>query len=139
MAADKLEDINSSFRKLRSIGDVNVEITAVLGVIKMPIEQFLKLGQGAIFMLEQHKDDQIEVRVNNHIVAYADVMVASEYIGMEIKEFVGEEKSSGADEDDPMAAAMAGMDGEDDPMVAAMAEMDGEDDPMAAAMAEMDS
>jgi len=149
MATEKLEDISSGFSKLKSIGDVNVEITAVLGVIKMPIEQFLKLGQGAIFMLNQHKDDQIEVRVNNHTVAYADVIVLNEYVGMELREFIGDEKQSSSDDDpmaaamaggdDPMAAAMAGMDGDDDPMAAAMAEMDGDDDPMAAAMAEMDS
>ncbi len=105
----------------------------------MSLEQFLKLGQGAIFMLNSHKNDMLEMRVNDHPVAKGEVSVQDAQVFIKIVQ-VKDPKGRFVDPmmlsmgDDPMAAAMGGMD--DDPMAAAMEGMD--DDPMAAAMAEMD-
>lgn len=68
--------------------DISVDIMAVLGTAYMPIEQFLKLGRGAIIELEQHKDQLIEVRVNNFPFAKAEIRVVDENIGFMVKDII---------------------------------------------------
>ena len=130
---------NPSVRDLTRFAEVKMTMQAILGEVTMPLEHFLKLGQGAIFMLNSEKNDLLEVRVNDLAVGRGEVSVQESRVFIKLMQ-VKDKKGQFVDpmmlgmDDDPMAAAMAGMD--DDPMAAAMAEMD--DDPMAAAMAEMD-
>lgn len=77
---------------LRSFGDVKVEISAMLGSTTMPVEQFLKLGRGAIVELDQHQDSLIDVCVNSHLVARGEVTVIDENVGVTIKEIVRKKK-----------------------------------------------
>lgn len=127
---------------LRRFEDVKMTFSVVLGQTLMPLEQFLKLGQGAIFMLDVHKDSQLEGRVNDHPVGRGDITVQEATISFKFDEVYGKKDD---DDEMDMAAAMAGMGGDmgdEMDMAAAMAEMDGGggdmDDEMARAMAEMD-
>jgi len=69
---------------LEIYGDIMVEVSAVLGNITMPIEQFLKLGRGAILELNRGKDEDIDLKVNGHLVAKAEITVVDEKVGISV-------------------------------------------------------
>ena len=71
---------------LDGFGDVKLHVTAMIGRVSMPIEQFLKLNRGAILELGKHKDDQIDLYVNDKYVARGDDKIIEDRVGVEIKE-----------------------------------------------------
>lgn len=92
MAEEKTEEEYTPPTKedILRFGDVNVEVSALLGNINMPIEQFLKLSRGAIVELNKNKDEDIDIMVNNHLFCKAEIVVAGENVGVKIKEIVGD-------------------------------------------------
>ncbi len=77
---------------LDGFGDIQVEISAVLGTTQLPIEQFLKLGRGAIVELEQHKDANIAILVNGFHFARGEVRVLGDKVGFAILELIDHSK-----------------------------------------------
>ncbi len=68
-----------------------VEVWAVLGKTSMPIYQLLKMGRGAVIDLDQAINDPIEIRVNNRLIAYGEIVVVEDRLGVSITEkFVAE-------------------------------------------------
>jgi flagellar motor switch protein FliN len=122
---------------LVGMGDVQLNFTVVLGTVDMQLDQFLKLGRGAIVELRQNKNDLVALEVNGHHIGRGDITVVDEFVGVIVEEIgmvaakAAQDDMSAAMDDDPMAAAMG-----DDPMAAAM---DGGEDDMAAMMAAMDN
>ncbi len=68
--------------------DVEVEITAVLGVSLMPISQILKLGRGAVVELNRSVGEDIEVHANNRLVAMGEVIVVDDRLGVTMTEII---------------------------------------------------
>ena len=68
--------------------DVEVEITAVLGVSIMPISQILKLGRGAVVELNRSVGEDIEVHANNRLVAMGAVIVVDDRLGVTMTEII---------------------------------------------------
>jgi|TARA_Y100000294_G_scaffold43213_2_gene39538 flagellar motor switch protein FliN/FliY len=68
--------------------DVEVEITAVLGMATMPISQILKLGSGAVVELNRTVGEDIEVRANNRLVAKGEVIVVDDRLGVTMTEII---------------------------------------------------
>lgn len=73
---------------LEKFGDIEVEISAILGNVNMPIEQFLKLGRGAIIELDRHKDEDIDILINGHLVAKGEITVVDERVGISVTQVV---------------------------------------------------
>lgn len=69
---------------LTGLGDIMVEVTAVLGTTQLPIEQFLKLGRGAIVELQQAKDAPMTVLVNGYPFATGEIRVLGEKVGFAV-------------------------------------------------------
>ncbi|MEK9673102.1 MAG: flagellar motor switch protein FliN [Rhodospirillaceae bacterium] len=72
----------------RSLNNVQVEITAVLGTADMPISQILKLGRGAVVELNRSVGENIEIHANNHLVAMGDVVVIEDRLGVKMTEIL---------------------------------------------------
>lgn len=72
-------------QNLEGFGDVKLEISAILGMAYMPVEQFLKLGRGAIIELSRKKADDIDICANGYGFAKAEVVVVGEKIGVNLK------------------------------------------------------
>jgi flagellar motor switch protein FliN len=53
---------------------VEMPVTIVLGRTKMRLKDLLKLSNGSVVELDQMLDDEVEVRVNNCVIAYGQVV-----------------------------------------------------------------
>lgn len=74
--------------EMEALMDVEVEITAVLGVSLMPISQILKLGRGAVVELNRSVGEDIEVHANNRLVAMGEVIVVDDRLGVTMTEII---------------------------------------------------
>ena len=54
---------------MSQLGAVQIEIAVLLGRSKMPIQQFLRMGRGAVIPLDSGEDDQVWILANNHPIA----------------------------------------------------------------------
>ena len=73
---------------VEALMDVQVEITAVLGISNMPISQILKLGRGAVVELNRSVGEDIEVHANNRLVAMGEVIVVDDRLGVTMTEII---------------------------------------------------
>jgi flagellar motor switch protein FliN/FliY len=71
---------------MRAIDKIEVELSVVLGRTSMPIQQLLRLGRGAVIMLDDTGKDEVEVVVNNAEFASGQVVVKDQQICVEILE-----------------------------------------------------
>jgi flagellar motor switch protein FliN len=53
---------------------VEMPVTIVLGRTKMRLKDLLKLTNGSVVELDQALDDEVEIRVNNCVIAYGQVV-----------------------------------------------------------------
>jgi flagellar motor switch protein FliN len=53
---------------------VEMPVTIVLGRTKMRLKDLLKLTNGSVVELDQMLDDEVEVRINNCVIAYGEVV-----------------------------------------------------------------
>jgi flagellar motor switch protein FliN/FliY len=80
----------AGFANLRgdAIQDVDVEIYAILGQSTMLVSQLLKIGRGAIIELDQRTSDPVEIRVNQQLIAYGEIVTVDDNLGVTITEIV---------------------------------------------------
>ncbi|MEP3244490.1 MAG: FliM/FliN family flagellar motor switch protein [Sneathiella sp.] len=70
----------------KAIKGVDVEISVVLGKSIMPIHQLLKMGRGAVIELDTTVDSDAIVLANNQAIAYGEIIVVDDNIGISITE-----------------------------------------------------
>jgi flagellar motor switch protein FliN/FliY len=76
------EEILSS---LRGFGDIDLRLKVLLGKIKMPIGQYLKITRGSIIELGKSRTEHLDVLVNERKIAEGEIVVTdNEKIGVEI-------------------------------------------------------
>ncbi|PPR61557.1 MAG: Flagellar motor switch protein FliN [Alphaproteobacteria bacterium MarineAlpha4_Bin2] len=80
MIEDGLED--------EAVYDINVEVTAVLGVATLLVNQLLKLGRGAVVELGQNVGDPVDLRINNRLIGRGEVVVVEDRLAISITEMV---------------------------------------------------
>jgi flagellar motor switch protein FliN/FliY len=56
---------------------VEMPVTIVLGRTRMRLKDLLKLTNGSVVELDQMLDDEVEVRVNNCVIAYGEVVAVN--------------------------------------------------------------
>jgi flagellar motor switch protein FliN/FliY len=79
--------------KLPAIHEVSLEAYAILGTASMPVSQLLRMGRGAVVELDTGLGDEIEMRINDQLVAKGEVVVVEDRIAIEITEIVKRESS----------------------------------------------
>ncbi len=79
--------------KTPAIHEVSLEAYAILGTASMPVSQLLRMGRGAVVELETGLGDEIEMRINDQLVAKGEVVVVEDRIAIEITEIVKREGS----------------------------------------------
>jgi|TARA_A100000164_G_C21666269_1_gene657382 flagellar motor switch protein FliN len=72
----------------QAVYDITVEVTAVLGVATLLVNQLLKLGRGAVVELGQHVGDPIDLRINNRLIGRGEVVVVEDRLAISITEMV---------------------------------------------------
>lgn len=71
-----------------AIYDIDVEVTAVLGVTDMKVSQLLKMGRGAVVQLDRVLGDEIEIYANNQLIALAEVVVVDDRLGVSLTKII---------------------------------------------------
>ena len=66
----------------QSLLDVQVEVTAVLGTSMMKVSQLLKMGRGAVVLLDSGFGDDIEVKANGNLIARGEVIVVEDHMAV---------------------------------------------------------
>jgi len=82
------ENDQSNAFQSAAIGEVMVELSAVLGQSKMQVSQLLKLGRGAVVELDRTIHEGIDVYVNQRLVARGEVVVMDEKLGVTLTEII---------------------------------------------------
>ncbi|GAJ30378.1 FliM/FliN family flagellar motor switch protein [Acidomonas methanolica] len=77
------------------IYEIPVTVTAVLGRVVMPISQVVKLGRGAIVELNRKVGENIEVHINNKIIARGEIVILDDNkIGITMSEIIKKDLSA---------------------------------------------
>jgi len=79
--------------KIPAIHEVSLEAYAILGTASMPVSQLLRMGRGAVVELDTGLGDEIEMRINDQLVARGEVVVVEDRIAIEITEIVKRDSS----------------------------------------------
>jgi flagellar motor switch protein FliN/FliY len=90
-AAPAAAEKPASSGRLPAIHEVSLEAYAILGTASMPVSQLLRMGRGAVVELDTGLGDEIEMRINDQLVAKGEVVVVEDRIAIEITEIVKRE------------------------------------------------
>ena len=69
---------------MRAIEKVEIEFSVILGRTSMPIHQLLRLGRGAVIMLDRNIDDEVEIEANQAPFAKGNLLVRDEKICVQL-------------------------------------------------------
>ena len=72
--------------------DVKVKVTVQLGSVMLPMRDVLELAPGSVVQLTQRASDPVGLFVNDKLVAYGEVVVVEDNLGLKITELVGSAK-----------------------------------------------
>lgn len=78
---------------MNAVDKVYVELSVVIGHSKMPINQLLKMGRGAVIELDAHENDEVWIYANNVPVARGEILVQGEKIAVSITEKISHNPS----------------------------------------------
>lgn len=78
---------------MNAVEKVFVELSVVIGRSKMPINQLLKMGRGAVIELDSHQDDEIWIVANNIPIARGEIIVQQDKIAVQITEKISNAQS----------------------------------------------
>jgi flagellar motor switch protein FliN/FliY len=66
------------------IDAVNIDISVVLGRTKIPMQQLLRMGRGALISLDASAQDEVWVLANNYPVARGAIQIDEDRISITI-------------------------------------------------------
>ena len=73
---------------MNPIEAIDLDISVVLGRVRMPIHMLLKMGRGAVITLDATEKDEVEILANDHPVARGIVVVNGADISIEVSSLV---------------------------------------------------
>ena len=73
---------------LQAVYNIPVQVSAVLGKTKIPVNQLLKLGRGAIVELDRRVGEAVDIYVNDRLVARGEVVVVDDKLGITMTEII---------------------------------------------------
>ncbi len=73
---------------LKTVYDIPVEVSVVLGRTVMPISQLLKLSRGAVVELDRKVGEAVDIFVNERLVARGEVVIVEDKIGITMTEII---------------------------------------------------
>lgn len=66
------------------LDQVEVEITVLLGRSLLPMQQFLRMGRGAVIQLDTQEQDELWILANNHPIARGELVIENDRIAVSI-------------------------------------------------------
>ncbi|MDA0240892.1 MAG: FliM/FliN family flagellar motor switch protein [Proteobacteria bacterium] len=68
----------------KALYDVSIDVVAILGTAELQVSQILKLGRGAVVELERMIGEPVELRANNRLVAFGEVVVIEDRLAVKL-------------------------------------------------------
>jgi flagellar motor switch protein FliN/FliY len=68
------------------VDEVKIQISVVLGRAKMPINQLLRMGRGAVIELDATEQDDVDILANNVPVARGEVTIRNDRVAVTVNE-----------------------------------------------------
>ena len=84
----KQGNVGESHRNLDLILDVPLNISVVLGRTKKSIKEILDLSTGSLIELDKLAEEPVEILVNGKKIAFGEVVVVDENLGVRITSIV---------------------------------------------------
>jgi len=81
-------DNRDEVQNLDFLLDVPVKLTAELGNCKMTMQELLNLNLGSVVQLDKPANANVDVYVNQKLVARGEVVVAEDNFGIRVKEII---------------------------------------------------
>nr|CRH07436.1 putative flagellar motor switch protein FliN [Candidatus Magnetococcus massalia] len=75
-------------KNLELLLDVPLVVSIRLGSVSMPIKDLLRLNKGSLVELEKEADDPLEIYVNDRLLAYGEVVMIKDKLGIRITDIV---------------------------------------------------
>jgi flagellar motor switch protein FliN/FliY len=73
---------------MKTLDQIEVDITVELGSTIMPIHHLLRMGRGAIIELNSTEHDPLKIYANNTLVANGEIRVEDGHLSVEVTEKV---------------------------------------------------
>ncbi|GAB4346995.1 MAG: flagellar motor switch phosphatase FliY [Candidatus Abyssubacteria bacterium] len=77
-----------SMENIDLILDIQLELTARLGQVEMPLGEIMKLAPGSVIDIDRFVDEPVELVVNNRLIAKGEIVVVQENFGIKITEII---------------------------------------------------
>lgn len=75
---------------LKSIYDIPIKVTAVLGKTRLPIASLMKLGPGSVIELDRKVGEPIDLYVNDRLIGRGELVMMDGELGVTMTEIVKE-------------------------------------------------
>lgn len=88
MAEDKetLREQSTKGKDLGAVYDIPVQVSMVLGKVRIPISKLMNLKEGTVVELDNKVGEPIEIYVNRKLVARGDLVVSDGRLGVTLTE-----------------------------------------------------
>ncbi|PZO53787.1 MAG: hypothetical protein DCF16_06145 [Alphaproteobacteria bacterium] len=68
------------------VNHVDVELAVVLGRCRMPMQQLLRMGRGAVIPLDTKESDQLWILANGHPIARGEITIQGDRLCITVTE-----------------------------------------------------
>ena len=77
------------FNPAQILMQVEVPVSVSLGRTRMAMKDLLSLSHGSVVELDEHLNEEVEVRVNNCVIAYGELVAVDGNYGVRIARMAG--------------------------------------------------
>jgi flagellar motor switch protein FliN/FliY len=71
---------------LSAVHDIAVKVSVVLGTTELPVRQLLRLGRGAVLELSRKVGEDVDIYVNDRLVARGEIVSLGDKLGVTMTE-----------------------------------------------------
>jgi len=75
-------------KNMELLMDVPLNVSVRLGQVHMQIRDLLRLNKGSLIEMEKEADEPLEIYVNDRLLAYGDVVMIKDKLGVRITDIV---------------------------------------------------
>lgn len=83
---EALQEQSLKIKNLDAVYDIPVQVSMVLGKVRIPISKLMNLQEGAVVELDNKVGEPIEIYVNRKLVARGDLIVSDGRLGVTLTE-----------------------------------------------------
>jgi flagellar motor switch protein FliN/FliY len=69
---------------MKTLDNIEVDITVELGAASIPIHHLLRMGRGAVIELDATENDPLHIYANNTLIAHGEVRVEDGRLAVEV-------------------------------------------------------